>query len=221
MDTTHGSETDEEDNEDTAQHYLNKMTDDTDRIVETVFGKGVEVWKSFNGTVYADVDDETRKKQRDEEMWGKKKKKKTQKEKRKRGGSVDKQGKMLQGRLDSLRNSTFGSGYGCGYGSGSGFTSTPSLTHSSYTDGSIAYPLLCLSDKTSLPSTPTASEWEIFPVSQSQYDDFSAAPLEYTSIRNRSATPSSADRRISRRGRTKLDTEIKIRDLISSGEDLG
>ncbi len=190
MDTTHGSETDEEDNEDTAQHYLNKMTDDTDRKVETVFGKGVEVWKSFGGTVYADVDDETRKKLRDEELWGKKRKEKREKkEKEKRkgkcGGSVDRQGKMLEGRFDLLRNSTFGSG--------SGSTSTPSLTHSSYTNGSISYPLLRLSDGKSLPSTPTASEWEIFPVSQSQYDDFSAAPLEYTSIGNTSAAPSSAD----------------------------
>ncbi|KAI4655207.1 uncharacterized protein J4E79_008272 [Alternaria viburni] len=85
MDTTHGSETDEEDNEDEAQEYLNKMTDDTNRKVETVFGKGVEVWKSFNGTIYADVNDKVKRKQRDEEVWGKK---------RKRGGA-DGQGKVF------------------------------------------------------------------------------------------------------------------------------
>jgi hypothetical protein len=46
MDTTFGSTTDEED-DDTEQQYLKKMVFDTDRKAETVFGKGVDVWKSF------------------------------------------------------------------------------------------------------------------------------------------------------------------------------
>ncbi|KAF2126375.1 hypothetical protein P153DRAFT_369092 [Dothidotthia symphoricarpi CBS 119687] len=33
------------------------MTDDTDRRVETVFGAGVDVWTSWNGTVYVEVQD--------------------------------------------------------------------------------------------------------------------------------------------------------------------
>jgi hypothetical protein len=167
MDTTFGSTTDEEDDDDTEQHYLNKMTDDTDRKVETVFGKGVEVWNSFNGTVYADVNDRIKKQQRDEELWGKKK------EKRKRGAG-GKQGGTLQQRFDSLRNSRSMSG--------SGSTSTPGLRDSTYTDGTISYPSLQSSDYTALPHTPTASEWEIFPVRQSQHEDFSGMPLEYKSL---------------------------------------
>jgi hypothetical protein len=167
MDTTFGSTTDEEDDDDTEQHYLNKMTDDTDRKVETVFGKGVGIWNSFNGTVYADVNDRIKKQQRDEELWGKKK------EKRKRGAG-GKQGGTLQQRFDSLRNPRSMSG--------SRSTSTPGLRDSTYTDGTISYPSLSSSDCTALPHTPTASEWEIFPVRQSQREDFSGMPLEYKSL---------------------------------------
>ncbi|KAI4628928.1 hypothetical protein J4E83_003481 [Alternaria metachromatica] len=168
MDTTHGSETDEEDNEDKAQEYLNKMTDDTNRKVETVFGKGVEVWKSFNGTIYADVNDKVKRKQRDEEVWGKK---------RKRGGA-DGQGKVLEQRFDSLRNSTSSSS------STSTAASTPTrdLPQSTYFDSTITYPSLPTRYDTSLPSTPTASQWENFPVRPSQEADFPAAPLEYKSL---------------------------------------
>ncbi|KAI4932678.1 hypothetical protein J4E85_003076 [Alternaria conjuncta] len=142
MDTTHGSETDEEDNEDEAQEYLNKMTDDTNRKVETVFGKGVEVWKSFNGTIYADVNDKVKRKQRDEEVWGKKRKR----------GVADGQGKVLEQRFDSLRNST----------SSSSSTSTAASTPTR--------------------DLPQTSQWENFQVRPSQEADFPAAPLEYKSL---------------------------------------
>jgi len=168
MDTTHGSETDEEDNEDEAQEYLNKMTDDTNRKVETVFGKGVEVWKSFNGTIYADVNDKVKKRQRDEEVWGKKRKR----------GVADGQGKVLEQRSDSLRNSTSSSS------STSTTASTPTrdLPQSTYSDSTISYPSLPTRYDTSLPSTPTASQWENFPVRPSQEVDFPDPPLEYKSL---------------------------------------
>jgi hypothetical protein len=182
MDMTYDSETDEEDDEDEAQEYLNKMTDDTDRKIETVFGKGVEVWKSFGGTVYADVNDQIRKKQRDEALWGKK---------RKRGrGAADEQAKILAKRFDSLPNSTASSDSAPSPASDS--APAPGLTLSTYTDSTISYPSLPSEYDTSLPTTPTASEWEIFPVSQSQEEDFSAAPLEYRSLRNKSFEPGSA-----------------------------
>jgi hypothetical protein len=70
--------------------------------------------------------------------------------------------------------------------SGSGSTSTPST----YSDDTVSYPSLPLSEgyQTSFPRTPTASEWEIFPVRQSQYDDFSGTPLEYKSMNNSDRT---------------------------------
>ena len=168
MDTTFGSTTDEED-DDTEQQYLNKMVDDTDRKVETVLGKGVDVWKSFNGTVYADINDGIKRQRRDEEIWGKKK------GKRKRATiQKEKGGGQLEQRFDSLRNLKSISG--------SGSTSTPST----YSDDTVSYPSLPLSEgyQTSFPRTPTASEWEIFPVRQSQYDDFSGTLLEYKSMNN-------------------------------------
>lgn len=178
MDTTHGSETDEEDNEDEAQEYLNKMTDDTNRKVETVFGKGVEVWKSFNGTMYADVNDKVKRKQRDEEVWGKKRKQ----------GVANGQGKVLEQRFDSLRNSTSSSSSA----SNATVASTPYPPLSTYTDSTISYPSLPLKYDTSLPSTPTASEWEIFPVRPSQEEDFPVAPLEYKSLSKTILEPGSA-----------------------------
>ncbi|KAH7384265.1 hypothetical protein DE146DRAFT_770042 [Phaeosphaeria sp. MPI-PUGE-AT-0046c] len=65
-----GSDTEDEEDEEKAQYYLNKMSDDTERATETVFGKGVEVWKSMGGTVYADLTDEVKRKMREEELWG-------------------------------------------------------------------------------------------------------------------------------------------------------
>jgi hypothetical protein len=65
-----GSDTEDECDEELAQYYLNKMTDDTDRKKETVFGEGVEVWTSFGGTLYADITDDVRRKMREEELWG-------------------------------------------------------------------------------------------------------------------------------------------------------
>ncbi|CAN9280368.1 unnamed protein product [Alternaria sp. RS040] len=172
MDTTFGSTTDEED-DDTEQQYLNKMVDDTDRKVETVFGKGVDVWKSFNGTVYADVNDGIKRQRRDEEIWGKTmgKRKRATTEKEKAAGQMEQ-------RFDSLRNSKSISG--------SGSTSTPST----YSDNIVFYPSLPPSEgyQTSFPRTPTASEWEIFPVRQSQHDDFSGTPLEYKSMNNSDRT---------------------------------
>ncbi|KAF1921438.1 hypothetical protein BDU57DRAFT_49891 [Ampelomyces quisqualis] len=64
-----GSETEDEADEETAQYYLNKMTDDTDRKIETVFGEGVKVWKSIGGTVYADLTDREKRKMREKELW--------------------------------------------------------------------------------------------------------------------------------------------------------
>ena len=70
-----GSDTEEEDNTELENEYLDKMSDDTDRPVETCFGWGVNVWRSFSGsgTIYADVDDRVKKMMRDEQIWGKKK----------------------------------------------------------------------------------------------------------------------------------------------------
>lgn len=65
-----GSDTEDEEDEETAQYYLNKMTDDDmDRKTTTVFGEGIEVWKSFGGTVYADYTDGVKRKMREEEVW--------------------------------------------------------------------------------------------------------------------------------------------------------
>ncbi|KAL1797911.1 hypothetical protein ACET3X_004517 [Alternaria dauci] len=172
MDTTFGSTTDEEDDDDMEQYYLNKMSDDSDRKVETVFGRGIDVWKSFDGTVYADVNDKIKKQRRDEEVWGKKK------EKRKRVATTkDKTGESLEQRYDSLRNST---------SSGSTSTLTPDHAQSTYSDATVSYPSLPLNDgyQKTLPRTPTASEWEIFPVRQSQYNDIPGTPLEYKSIKH-------------------------------------
>ncbi|KAF2826017.1 hypothetical protein CC86DRAFT_456327 [Ophiobolus disseminans] len=67
--TDDGSSTEEEDNTELEDHYLNKMTDDTDQPRETVFGPGVEVWKSHGGTIYADLDDKTKRQLREKEIW--------------------------------------------------------------------------------------------------------------------------------------------------------
>jgi hypothetical protein len=64
-----GSDTEDEEDEQTAQYYLNKMRDDTDRPKQTVFGEGVEVWKSHGGTIYADLTDQVKRKIREEETW--------------------------------------------------------------------------------------------------------------------------------------------------------
>lgn len=85
---------------------------------------------------------------------------------------------QMEQRFDSLRNSKSISG--------SGSTSTPST----YSDNIVFYPSLPPSEgyQTSFPRTPTASEWEIFPVRQSQHDDFSGTPLEYKSMNNSDRT---------------------------------
>jgi hypothetical protein len=64
-----GSDTEDEADEETAQYYLNKMTDDMDRKTETVFGPGVEVWTSHGGTVYADLNDRVKRKMKEQELW--------------------------------------------------------------------------------------------------------------------------------------------------------
>lgn len=68
-DNDSGSDTEDEGNEELAQYYLNKMTDDTDRKVETVFGKGIKVWKGADGTVYTELTDREARKQREKELW--------------------------------------------------------------------------------------------------------------------------------------------------------
>jgi hypothetical protein len=65
-----GSDTEEEDNTVLEEEFLNRMTDDTDKKVETVFGKDIEVWKSHGGTVYADINDKVKRKMREQELWG-------------------------------------------------------------------------------------------------------------------------------------------------------
>ncbi|CAO2655405.1 Nn.00g104690.m01.CDS01 [Neocucurbitaria sp. VM-36] len=69
-----GSDTEEEDSTDLEQHFLDKMTDDTDQKIQTVFGAGVNVWKSLGGTVYTDLDDGVKSKMREEQLWGTKRK---------------------------------------------------------------------------------------------------------------------------------------------------
>ena len=67
-----GSDTEDEDAadaEETAQYYLNKMHDDTNRVKQTVFGEGVEVWKSHGGTIYADLTDQVKRDIREKETW--------------------------------------------------------------------------------------------------------------------------------------------------------
>lgn len=67
-----GSDTEDEDAndaEETAQYYLNKMHDDTNRVKQTVFGDGVEVWKSHGGTIYADLTDQVKRDIREKETW--------------------------------------------------------------------------------------------------------------------------------------------------------
>ena len=64
-----GSSTEEEDNAEIEEMYLNKMTDDTDRPKTTVFGDGVNVWTSHNGTTYADLNDKIKREQREKELW--------------------------------------------------------------------------------------------------------------------------------------------------------
>lgn len=64
-----GSETEEEDNTAMDNEFLNKMVDEDNRPVETVFGPGTEVWRSKGGTVYADVNEETKRELRDRAIW--------------------------------------------------------------------------------------------------------------------------------------------------------
>jgi hypothetical protein len=74
-----GSDTEDEGDEETAQFYLCKMTDvDNSKPKETVFGEGVEVWKSHGGTIYADLTDKVKRKIREEELWGQEAKEKVQ-----------------------------------------------------------------------------------------------------------------------------------------------
>ncbi|KAJ4362537.1 hypothetical protein N0V83_010631 [Neocucurbitaria cava] len=69
-----GSDTESEDNNALEQFFLDKMTDDTDTKVQTVFGDGVVVWRSHGGTVYTDLSDKEKKRRRAEEIWGVKRK---------------------------------------------------------------------------------------------------------------------------------------------------
>ncbi|KAH7377817.1 hypothetical protein BKA66DRAFT_571846 [Pyrenochaeta sp. MPI-SDFR-AT-0127] len=51
------SDTEEDDDAEMVQYYLNKRKDETARNVETVFGAGVRVWKSMGGTMYSGVEE--------------------------------------------------------------------------------------------------------------------------------------------------------------------
>jgi hypothetical protein len=90
-----GSDTEDEGDEETAQFYLNKMADDTDRPQETVFGEGVEVWKSHDGTVYADFTDKVKRKIREEETWNQEAMAKVE------GGLKRKVGEELVGKVEN------------------------------------------------------------------------------------------------------------------------
>ena len=146
--TNSGSDTEDEGDEELAQHYLDKMTDDTDRPTSTVFGKGVDVWKDEDGTIYADLTDEMKKKQRDEEIWGKKRKR--------RGWKADLDGPLKAPPFDSSLGGQQVPPF------------NPSLRGQGYTDGNISCPPLpSVTYPSLIPPTPTASEWELFPVSDS------------------------------------------------------
>ncbi|KAL6702841.1 hypothetical protein ACN47E_000868 [Coniothyrium glycines] len=76
-----GSDTEpDDDNEARAQFYLNKMTDIPSENPVTVFGRGVDVWTSRSGTIYADVNDRVKQKQREKELWGGDKRRKAEAE---------------------------------------------------------------------------------------------------------------------------------------------
>ncbi|KAL5120011.1 hypothetical protein ACEQ8H_002109 [Pleosporales sp. CAS-2024a] len=64
-----GSDTEDEADEETAQYYLNKMSDDADRPKETVFGKDIQVWRSKDGTMHADLTDRQKQQMRERELW--------------------------------------------------------------------------------------------------------------------------------------------------------
>lgn len=51
-----GSDTEEEDNKELQDYYSNRMSVDTERRVETVFGAGVDVWMSKGGGMHIGVD---------------------------------------------------------------------------------------------------------------------------------------------------------------------
>ncbi|KAF2031171.1 hypothetical protein EK21DRAFT_88305 [Setomelanomma holmii] len=74
LNTDDGSDTEEEHNSALEEEYLNRMAEDTDKKVETVFGKDLEVWKSFRGTVYADINDRVKQKMCAQELWTEEKK---------------------------------------------------------------------------------------------------------------------------------------------------
>jgi hypothetical protein len=71
------SDTEDEHDEETAQFYLDKMSDDINRKTETVFGKGVRGWKE-DGIVYADLEDVVKREKRAEGLWGRKDRKRNQ-----------------------------------------------------------------------------------------------------------------------------------------------
>lgn len=53
----YGSDTEEEDNTELENYYLNKK-EENERRIETVFGDGLRVWKSFGGTWYTCIEGE-------------------------------------------------------------------------------------------------------------------------------------------------------------------
>ncbi|KAE8853218.1 hypothetical protein PTNB73_02459 [Pyrenophora teres f. teres] len=193
--TCGGSDTEEEDMTEVESEYLNRMTDDNDRPIETCFGKGVKVWKSFSGSgrIYTDLEDHVKKKQHAELVWKDEKKKLGigAGGKRKRGAKAANEGvpgvrvkygremdysmqvKMPVGEETSDENQML-----------TNQMSDEKETHDpnkpgTYTDGTITYPdlpvlvdSLVANTGLDLPPSPTESEWNnSFRLPMSQVED--------------------------------------------------
>ncbi|EDU48818.1 hypothetical protein PtrSN002B_010881 [Pyrenophora tritici-repentis] len=190
--TCGGSSTEEEDMTEIENEYRNRMTtDNTDRPAETIFGKGVKVWKSFSGSgrIYADLEDHIKKQQREKLLWKDEKQKLGMGAggKRKRGEKMTNEGvsglpvkyaremdysmqvktetsdedQMLTDQMSDKKQSSNHNEPG------------------TYTDGNITYPDLPVLINTfvantgiDLPPSPTESEWNrTFQLSMSQVED--------------------------------------------------
>ncbi|KAF1938501.1 hypothetical protein EJ02DRAFT_473446 [Clathrospora elynae] len=140
-----GSDTEDDNDEETAQHYLDKMTDDTNRPMQTVFGFDVDVWKSYGGTVYADVNEQTKKQLRDLELWGPRKDGKAKAEVE--GGKRKREEEDLEGRFKDVQSPSSSSAPKSSipnlHRQTSSFPATPSSPQSQkYSNGTITYPTL-------------------------------------------------------------------------------
>ncbi|KAF2851511.1 hypothetical protein T440DRAFT_528804 [Plenodomus tracheiphilus IPT5] len=69
VDIPAGSDTESDSGEEAkAQEYLAKTNDEVDRPVQTAFGKGTNVWRSSDGTLHAELDEESKEKLRKQEL---------------------------------------------------------------------------------------------------------------------------------------------------------